>query len=71
MKNRVSAILLALFLGGFGIHKFYLNKITAGILYLIFFWTFIPSILALIDLIILICLSDEDFNKKYNVKVKK
>jgi len=66
MKNKVTAILLALFLGAFGIHRFYLGKITSGVFYLLFSWTLIPAFLALIDLIILICLSEEDFNKKYN-----
>lgn len=48
-KSKVTAGLLALFLGGFGAHKFYLGKTGMGILYLIFCWTYIPSILALIE----------------------
>ena len=64
-KNKLAGALLAFFLGGLGIHKFYLGQTTRGILYLIFFWTVIPSILAIIDSILLLVMSDDDFNKKY------
>lgn len=40
--NKVIYILLALFLGSFGIHKFYAGKNMQGILHLIFCWTGIP-----------------------------
>ena len=64
-KSRVAAILLAFFLGGFGVHKFYLGRVGQGILYLLFFWTFILAILAIIEMIIYICTNDEDFARKY------
>ncbi|HKL73746.1 MAG TPA: TM2 domain-containing protein, partial [Clostridia bacterium] len=48
MKNKYIAALLAIFLGLFGVHKFYLGQKTAGIVYLIFFWTGIPEILGII-----------------------
>lgn len=67
-KSWVVALLLNFFLGGIGVHKFYLGKKTAGILYLIFFWTFIPSLLALIDFVILLVHGEETFNEKYNGK---
>jgi TM2 domain-containing membrane protein YozV len=64
-KSRVTAILLALFLGGIGAHKFYLGRPGWGVLYLLFVWTFIPSIVALIELIIYITMSDAKFAQKY------
>lgn len=67
MKNRIVAVLLAFFLGGFGIHKFYLGKNFAGILYLIFSWTLIPSLLAIFDFIGLLLMSDQAFNAQYNL----
>lgn len=70
MKDKIVAALLAFFLGGFGVHQFYLEKTKKGILYLVFFWTFIPSIIAFIDFILLLVMSKEDFNKKYNDGVK-
>lgn len=68
MKNKTTTILLTFFLGGFGIHHFYLGNSGRGILYLLFCWTFIPGIIALIELIQFIIMSEEDFNKKYNSK---
>lgn len=64
-KSKVAAALLAFFLGGFGIHKFYLGQIGLGILYLVFCWTFIPAIIAFIEFILLLTMSDETFNMKY------
>lgn len=66
MKDKSIAALLAFFLGGLGIHKFYLGKTTPGFLYLLFCWTFVPAILALIDFIVILSTSKEAFNKKYN-----
>jgi TM2 domain-containing membrane protein YozV len=45
-KDEVVGVLLALFLGGIGIHHFYLRRNTAGIIYLLFFWTGIPMVIA-------------------------
>lgn len=65
-KSRIAAALLAFFLGGFGVHKFYLGKIGQGFLYLLFCWTFIPSVVAFVEFIIYLCMSDENFAKKYD-----
>lgn len=65
-KSRIAAALLAFFLGGIGIHKFYLGQILWGFVYLIFCWTFIPSLIAFIEFIIYLCMSDQTFDQKYN-----
>jgi len=65
-KNKLAAALFALLLGGIGVHKFYLGQIGMGVLYLLFFWTFIPAIIGLIEGIILLTMSDDDFCKKYS-----
>lgn len=49
--NKWIYIVLAIFLGGLGIHRFYAGQRFA-ILYLLFFWTGIPAFLGLIDAII-------------------
>lgn len=48
-KTPSTAVLLALFLGGLGVHKFYMGQTGLGILYLIFCWTYIPAIVGLIE----------------------
>jgi TM2 domain-containing membrane protein YozV len=50
--RKTTYALLAIFLGGVGVHKFYAKKTGLGIVYLIFCWTFIPAIVALIEGII-------------------
>lgn len=64
-KSKVVAGIFALLLGFFGAHKFYLGKVGQGLLYLIFCWTFIPALIAFFEGIIYLCMSDEDFAKKY------
>ena len=44
-------IMLCLFLGGLGLHKFYAGKWVQGLLYVAFSWTWIPVGIALIDLL--------------------
>lgn len=64
-KSRIAAALFAFFLGAFGAHKFYLGQVGLGILYLLFFWTFIPAFVAFIEFILFLTMSDEAFNQKY------
>jgi TM2 domain-containing membrane protein YozV len=64
-KSKLAAGLLALFLGGIGVHKFYLGQSGMGILYLCFCWTFIPALIGFIEGIIYLTMSDEDFAEKY------
>ena len=48
-RDEVVGILLALFLGTFGVHHFYLRRTGLGILYLCFCWTSIPTFLGFIE----------------------
>lgn len=64
-KSRVTAAIFAFFLGGLGVHKFYLGRVAQGILYILFIWTFIPSIIAFIEGIVYLTMSDEAFAQKY------
>lgn len=66
MKSRTNAILWCFFLGGLGAHKFYLGQPVWGILYILFIWTFIPYLAAFIEFIMLLLMSDEEFNRKFN-----
>nr|DAL78048.1 MAG TPA: putative membrane protein [Caudoviricetes sp.] len=53
--NKVVYVLLALFLGGLGAHKFYSGKTGLGILYLVFCWTLIPGLIAFVEAIVVAC----------------
>jgi TM2 domain-containing membrane protein YozV len=48
-RDEVVGILLALFLGTFGAHHFYLRRTGLGILYACFFWSGIPAILGFVE----------------------
>jgi TM2 domain-containing membrane protein YozV len=52
-KDRVVALLLTLFLGGLGMHRFYLGQVGLGFLYLVFCWTLIPAIVAFFELFVI------------------
>lgn len=69
IKNKMVAALLAIFLGGLGIHKFYLGKIPLGILYLLLCWTWIPSVVGFIEGIVYLCSNDENFQLKHHVRL--
>ncbi|GAA5167723.1 NINE protein [Viridibacterium curvum] len=63
--SKVALVLLTFFAGGLGAHKFYLKKPWWGLLYLLFFWTWIPGLVAFIEFIIYLCTSEESLNEKY------
>jgi TM2 domain-containing membrane protein YozV len=65
-KNKTTAGILAILLGGFGVHKFYLGRPLLGILYLIFFWTYVPAIIGLIEGIFYLVANPEDFARKHD-----
>lgn len=64
-KSRLAALLLSIFLGGLGIHRFYTGKIGTGILWL--FTAGVFGIGALVDLIMIAC---GTFKDKYGRFVK-
>lgn len=65
-KSKGVAALLAFFLGGFGIHKFYLGQIFWGIIYLLFCWTFIPAIIAFFETFIILFMDETKFNRRFS-----
>jgi TM2 domain-containing membrane protein YozV len=66
MKSKSTAAILAFFLGGLGVHRFYLGQTGLGFLYLIFCWTLIPAFAGFIDFVLFLIMSDQAFNEKYN-----
>ncbi|MBU2135102.1 MAG: NINE protein [Alphaproteobacteria bacterium] len=78
-KNRIVAALLAFFLGWLGIHKFYLGKTNAGIIMLLcgtIGWLLLAippaviGVIALIEFIIYLVKSDQQFHQDYVVGTK-
>lgn len=66
MRNRTAAILICFFGGGLGIHKFYLGNNVQGIVYLLFSWTLIPSVIAFFEFLGLCFMSDREFDARFN-----
>lgn len=70
IKSKILAGLLGIFLGGIGIHKFYMGKIGMGILYLLFCWTYIPTIVGFIEGVVYLASNDHNFQVKHRVRIK-
>lgn len=64
-KSKVVAGVLAILLGVFGVHKFYLGKTLQGVLYLLFCWTGLPALFGFIEGILYLVSTDEAFAEKY------
>ncbi len=66
-KSRGVTALLAIILGGLGVQYFYLGKVAAGLLTILL--TFVTcgiwQILTLIQGILMFCMTNEDFRRKY------
>lgn len=67
-KSKTTAGILAILLGGIGAHHFYLGNTGRGIVYLIFCWTYIPSLIALIEGISYLVKPEQEFTSKYPVR---
>lgn len=64
-RSRVTAALFAIFLGGLGVHKFYLGRPGMGVLYLLFCWTFIPALVGFIEGLVMLASDDASFAATY------
>lgn len=70
-KSRGVAGLLAIFLGAYGVHYFYMGKATAGIIFLLvtvlscFTLGVITGIFSLIQGIMMLTMTQEEFERKY------
>ncbi len=64
-KNHITAGLLALFLGSFGIHKFYLRGYAQGVLFLLFCWTGFPLIVSIAEALIYFYCPQSEFEERY------
>lgn len=65
-KSKITAGILALLLGGLGVHYFYLGSWGWGIISILFCWTYIPALVSLVFGVHYLMLSDEQFACKMN-----
>jgi TM2 domain-containing membrane protein YozV/Tfp pilus assembly major pilin PilA len=65
MVNKTALLLITFFLGGLGGHKFYLRKPVQGVFYLLFFWAWIPGLIALVEFFIYAFTDEQRLNEKY------
>lgn len=65
-SKKTTTILAFPILGSLGIHKFYLGQIGQGILYFIFSFLLIPTIISLFEFISYLSMSTEKFDSKFN-----
>lgn len=63
-KSKITAILLGIFLGGLGAHKFYMGSWGWGIIYLLTCWLLVPFLVALVEWIRYLLMSTDEFNRK-------
>lgn len=64
MRKKSTAALLAFFFGGMGAHKYYLGRVGQGVLFSLTLG--IVGIGSLINFIQLLCMSESEFNSRYN-----
>ena len=64
--SKAALLLFTFFLGGIGAHKFYTGRYWQGVLYILFCWTGIPGLIALIEFIIYAFTSSEKLQQKYS-----
>ncbi|MEM6633576.1 MAG: NINE protein [Bacteroidota bacterium] len=64
-KSRNTLILFTLFTGWIGGHRYHLKQYTLGVLYTLFFWTYIPLVISIVDLIIILRSDRKHFFKTY------
>jgi TM2 domain-containing membrane protein YozV len=63
--SKVAAGLLAILLGGLGVHRFYLGDLGLGLLYALFSWSGVPSVIGLIEGIVYLAKSDEAWAREH------
>lgn len=63
--DRTTAGIFAILLGSFGAHRFYLGDDGLGVVYLCFSWTGIPGLVGLIEGMIYLTKTDQEFQEKY------
>jgi TM2 domain-containing membrane protein YozV/RNA polymerase subunit RPABC4/transcription elongation factor Spt4 len=64
-KSKTMAAILAIFLGGFGVHKLYLGQPVRAILFFLFSWTGITFLIGVVQGIAYLLMSEQKFAQKF------
>ncbi|GAA4888944.1 hypothetical protein GCM10023333_22800 [Ferrimonas pelagia] len=64
LRSQRAASRFGLWLGTFGIHRFYLGQPVRGSLYLAFCWTLVPTVLGIVDGIRMANMSRQQFYRR-------
>ena len=64
-KSKLLAGILGIFLGTFGVHKFYLGQPMRAILFILFSWTYIPTLIGVVQGISYLLMSEQKFAQKF------
>ncbi|MDM8557752.1 NINE protein [Candidatus Parabeggiatoa sp. HSG14] len=63
--SKLTLLLLTLFFGSWGVHRFYLGNYVRGILYFLFFWTLIPTLISWMEYLFFIFIRREKIEENY------
>ena len=65
----INAILVAIIGGWFGMQHFYVKQTVLGVLGVVFFWTGIPAIVAMVQSLVWLFNGKEEFEKRFNKQI--
>jgi TM2 domain-containing membrane protein YozV len=65
-RYRSTATILSFYFGVLGFQKFYLGETKKGVYSILFSWTFIPTLIGLIDFVKLWVMNESKFDELYN-----
>jgi TM2 domain-containing membrane protein YozV len=68
-RQKQIAVILAVVLGGFGAHKFYLGEKVPGLIYLATCWTLVPIVIGWFEALNYSQMSRVTFNLMYNIEL--
>ena len=65
----INAILIAIIGGWLGMQHFYVKQTVWGVLGVLFFWTGIPAVVAMVQALVWLFNGKEEFEKQFNKQI--